>query len=98
MNADEGRMRVGFVGAGKMATALAHGLCQSGFTTPDRILASDVSSAAREHFAANSGARALESNVEVVAQSDIVVLAVKPHHFRHVLGELKEHIGPHHLV
>lgn len=90
--------RVGFVGAGKMATALARGLCQAAFTTPDRIVASDVSIAARESFTARSGARCVDSNVEVLAHSDIIVLAVKPQHFRHILGELKAQFGPQHLV
>jgi pyrroline-5-carboxylate reductase len=98
MNAEEAQKRVGFIGAGKMATALAHGLCQSGFTTADRIVASDVSAAAAESFAAQTGARSVASNAEVALHSEIVVLAVKPQHFRPVLVELKPHVGPQHLV
>src|SRR5690348_12742392 len=98
MNADQKQLRVGFIGAGKMATALARGLCQAGFTTPPRIIASDVYAAARESFASQSGGRAVESNAEVVAHSDILVLAVKPQQFRDVLDELRGKIGPQHLV
>ena len=98
MIADQDQKRVGFIGAGKMATALARGLCQAGFTTPQRIVASDVYAAARESFSAQSGGQAVESNVEVAAHSDIVVLAVKPQQFRQVLEELREKIGPQHLV
>ncbi len=98
MNAEKLDLRVGFIGAGKMATALARGLCQAGFTTADRIVASDVAAVARESFAAHSGARCLPSNADVLANSDITVLAVKPQHFKHVLGELKDHFGPQHLV
>jgi pyrroline-5-carboxylate reductase len=98
MKPDNVQQRVGFIGAGKMATALAHGLCQNGFTTPDRIVASDVSSSARESFAAHVGARAVASNADVLPESDIVVLAVKPQHFASMLSELKAHVGPQHLV
>ena len=98
MHGGEATRRVGFIGAGKMATALARGLCQAKFARADQIVASDVLAAAREHFAAESGARAVGSNAEVVAQSDIIVLAVKPQHFRSVLGELKAHLRPQHLV
>jgi len=98
MHAAGGKQRVGFIGAGKMATALARGLCQSGFTTPDRILASDVIAAAREAFAAQSGGKAVASNSEVAAGSQIIVLAVKPQQFRSILEELKAQIGPQHLV
>src|SRR5579872_4450023 len=98
MNENKASVRVGFVGAGKMATALARGLSQTGFTTVDKIVASDVSAAARENFAAETGARSVDSNAAVLSQSDLVVLAVKPQHFRNLLGELKPHFGPQHLV
>jgi pyrroline-5-carboxylate reductase len=98
MHAPGGKQRVGFIGAGKMATALARGLCQAGFTTPDRILGSDVAVTARESFAAQSGGTSVTSNAEVVAGSDVVVLAVKPQHFREILEELKGQISPRHLV
>lgn len=98
MNADQDHLRVGFIGAGKMATALARGLCQKGCTRSENILASDVSSAARESFTAQSGGRAVESNAEVAHASRIVVLAVKPQQFRSVLTGLREVIGPQHLV
>lgn len=98
MQTGQNRRRVGFIGAGKMATALARGLCQAKFTTADRILASDVLPAAREGFAAEAGARVLESNAEVVTGSDILILAIKPQHFRPVLTELKPHVTHGHLV
>lgn len=98
MIVDQEQKRVGFIGAGKMATALARGLCQAGFTSSQRIVASDVYAAARESFSAQSGGRAVESNAEVVSQSDIVILAVKPQQFRDVLDELRGKIGPQHLV
>lgn len=98
MNSSDGGRRVGFIGAGKMATALAKGLCNSGFTTADRIIGSDVSAEAREHFLAETGGRAIESNVDVVTQSEIVVVAVKPHQVKQVLTELHHHATPKHLI
>src|SRR5579872_287438 len=98
MIADQVQKRVGFIGAGKMATALAHGLCHAGFTTSQRIIASDVYAAARESFALHTGGRVVESNAEVVLDSDIVMLAVKPQQFQQVLEDLRETIGPQHLV
>ncbi|MBS0262068.1 MAG: pyrroline-5-carboxylate reductase [Planctomycetes bacterium] len=98
MSAHTAPLRVGFIGAGKMATALARGLCHSGFTTPDRIVASDVLPAARDSFTQDTAARTVATNVEVAAQSDVLVLAVKPQHFRPVLEQLKPHTGPQHLI
>ncbi|MBI3865619.1 MAG: pyrroline-5-carboxylate reductase [Planctomycetia bacterium] len=98
MAGDTDQPQVGFVGAGKMATALARGLCHSRFTTADRILASDVIAPARDAFAAQTGSRAVESNAEVVTASRIVVLAVKPQQFRPVLEDLRSQVGPQHLI
>jgi len=98
MTAEDSYRRVGFIGAGKMATALARGLCHSGFTTPQRIVASDLDEAARKSFGAQSGGQAVASNAEVAIRSDILVLAVKPQQFQQVLDELREKIGPEHLV
>ncbi len=39
--------RIGFIGAGQMATALARGLIEAGLSAADRLLASDVEEAAR---------------------------------------------------
>ncbi len=90
--------RVGFIGAGKMATALARGLVAAGFTSADQIVASDVYPAARQQFAQETNARSAESNVEVVAASQIVILAVKPQQMSGVLAELKGQVTSQHLV
>src|SRR5688572_25271951 len=90
--------RVGFIGAGKMATALAKGLSQSGFTKSELIVGSDVVPAAREHFAEVSGAKGLQSNVDVVKQSDILVLSVKPQQMKSILQELRPHVTAQHLI
>jgi pyrroline-5-carboxylate reductase len=92
------RQRVGFIGAGKMATALAQGFCRAGIASPADIAASDVMPAARQQFAAETQGAACDSNRELVERSDILILAVKPQHFRGVLSEIAAHLAPRHLV
>jgi len=72
-----GAMRIGFMGCGAMARALAGGLAAAGVAR-DRICASDPDANARAAFAEHVGAQAHEDNARVAAQSDVVVLAVKP--------------------
>jgi pyrroline-5-carboxylate reductase len=98
MGESDKKPRVGFIGAGKMATALARGLCQSGFTSTDRVLAADVVAAACTQFVAVTGGKTVDSNVEVAEKSDILVIAVKPQYVRQVLLELEQAIRARHLV
>jgi pyrroline-5-carboxylate reductase len=89
---------VGFLGAGKMATALARGWLAAGLTTPERIIASDPLPAARESFQQSVGARAVTDNRQVVQGSEIVVLAVKPQMLATVLDDVRETVTGRHLV
>src|SRR5437899_3566523 len=76
--AGEAFPRVGFLGAGRMATAQARGWLAAGLVTPERVVASDPLPQARQSFQAETGLRAVESNREVVAASDLLILAIKP--------------------
>ena len=94
----EAGVRIGFLGAGRMATALARGWLAAGLTAPDRVLASDPVPQAREAFAGGRGLRATADNREVVAASDVLILAVKPQSMRGLLAEVRPVVGPRHLV
>jgi pyrroline-5-carboxylate reductase len=80
--------RIGFVGAGAMAEALAGGLLASGVGR-ERLLASDVDAARRRAFAERLGVAVAEDNAEVARRSDVVVLAVKPGAVPEVLAGLR---------
>lgn len=79
---------IAFIGAGKMATAIAGGLVAKGKDRGE-IKAYDISEAAREHFKAATGAAAFSSPEEVLASASIVVLAVKPQHVASALSKSK---------
>ena len=79
---------VGFLGTGKMATALAKGLVAAGFVRPGQVLGSDVSADARAAFAEATGGRADGANAAVLAAADVVVLAVKPQQMADLLREI----------
>ena len=79
--------RIGIIGAGAMGGALAAGLLAAG-TDADSIRAADPDPKRREALEARSGIRCGAGNLEVVEQSDLVVLAVKPNQIATVLREL----------
>src|SRR5215831_13482430 len=79
--------RIGFVGAGAMAEALAGGLLAAG-VAPARLVAADPEPARRRAFAERLGVEAVAENAAVLRRSDAVVLAVKPGVVPGVLSEL----------
>lgn len=90
--------RIGFIGSGKMATALAGGLVKAELYGPDRILAGDKLEAARDAFSEATGAETTGDNAVVIDACRIVVLAVKPQHIDDLLKETGGHFTPEHLV
>ena len=90
--ADLEQSRIGFIGCGAMARALAGGLIDAGVAT-SQILASDPFAAARNQFEEAIGAKPIEDNAEVVSQADVVVLAVKPGFVTSVLEDLDPSLG-----
>ncbi len=93
-----GTTRWGFIGSGKMASALIRGMLRAGLAEPATIVASDPLAAARSHLAQEAGVRVFETNPSVLESSDVVVLAVKPQSMAEVLNQLRDLIGERHLV
>jgi pyrroline-5-carboxylate reductase len=90
--------RWGFIGSGKMATALVRGMLRAGIAPVESICASDPLPAARALLEAGTGIAVFESNLPVVQRSDVLVLAVKPQQMRPVLDQLRPVVTPEHLV
>lgn len=74
---------IGFIGAGKMAEAIACSLIRGGLPA-SRIIASDIAAERRETFA-RLGIRVTPHNREAAAVADTLVLAVKPQSMAAVL-------------
>lgn len=91
-------MKIGFLGAGKMATALAKGFLHSGIVTASDLVASDIETGARAHFSQETGAKSVDRNVDVVRASTVVFLAVKPNQVEALLGEIKPAFKPSQLL
>lgn len=91
-------LKVGFLGAGRMASALAKGFVQAGLVRPDHIMASDVSEGARSAFSRDLGSKVTAANPEVVNFGQVVVLAVKPDQVVEVLNEVHSGFGTSRLL
>jgi pyrroline-5-carboxylate reductase len=71
-------MRYGFIGCGKMASALLQGALDSGILAAVDVTLSDALPAASEELGRRTGARVVSSNAEVAAAAEFIVLCVKP--------------------
>lgn len=89
---------IGFIGAGKMATALAIGFLKSGLTESGKLIASDIHEGARADFETLTQAKTTATNCEVFRNSRVVLLAVKPQQMEALLQELRPEITADHLI
>ena len=71
-------MKIGFIGCGKMGSALIQGVLASKVCDPADVVVHDRLAEPAEMLGTESGIRVAKSNREVAAASDVVVLCVKP--------------------
>jgi len=71
-------LKVGFIGGGMMAEALVGGLLKAGACTTDGIIISEPIADRRKYMQETFKVKVTDSNTEVCAASDVVVIAVKP--------------------
>ncbi len=79
--------KIGFLGAGRMATAIAGGMVKNEFASQD-IIAYDCLPAALEIFSAATGAASASDPVSMADACDAIVLAVKPQYLAEALKPL----------
>ena len=81
--------RVGFIGAGNMATALIKGIINSGLYSPDMINAYDNDTEKLKSIYERYHVEGRQSNSDLVKSCNIIILAVKPQVMNAVLDEIK---------
>lgn len=90
---------IGFIGAGRMATALARGCVEVNLVAAEQVLASDPHEESRTKFASQlEGAQVTADNAAILSACDTIVLAVKPQMMSAVLTEIKLLVEPRHLL
>lgn len=82
--------RVAFIGAGAMAEAMIAGILRRAVVTPAHISASHPRPARRAELADRYGILTHEDNRMMIADTDLIVLTVKPQIVRSVLTELRD--------
>lgn len=93
----EGATRIGILGAGKMACALATAWRDAGLIATDSP-GTCLSETSRGRFADLTGLPASSDNRQVARDCDVLLLAVKPHIVPTVLAEVRGEVGKRHLL
>ncbi|NQU17637.1 MAG: pyrroline-5-carboxylate reductase [Candidatus Saganbacteria bacterium] len=90
--------KIAFIGAGKMAEALIHGLCQKKILPPSHIIVSDKKASRIKHLSSCYHVRSVFENSGAVASANIIILAVKPQDMAAVLLEIAPYVTKSQLV
>jgi len=85
--------KIGFIGAGNMAEAIANSLLLKAVFSKENIFISEPYEERRKYFVSKYDVKPCTSNKNLVEKSDIIVLSVKPQMMAEVLKDSFECIG-----
>ena len=90
--------KIGFIGSGKMASAIIKGLISSGFATPEVLMATQLEADSLLQKTSELGIKVILDNKELAKVSDVIFIAVKPNQVINVLSEISEFISSDKLI
>ncbi len=85
-------MKIGFIGCGNMAKAMIGGIISSKIFKADEIIASDTNTTILEKAKTDLKINISNDNKDVAKNSEIIVLAVKPHMYEDVIEEITDYV------
>ena len=85
-------MKVGFIGAGNMASAMIGGILNSKLISPSNIIASAKTDKTLDNIKEKYEINTTKNSINLVKECDIVVIAVKPNVYEEVLKQIKDYI------
>ena len=90
--------KIGFIGCGKMASAIIKGIISSGFVSKKDIKGSEINPEIAESAANRLGITVITDNKALVIDSDIIFIATKPNYVSEIMEEIKSELTPAKLV
>ncbi|MBI5871339.1 MAG: pyrroline-5-carboxylate reductase [Actinobacteria bacterium] len=85
--------RIGLIGAGNMGSAMVRGWLKADPGMVERITVTDAVPSSAKRLAKETGVAVASSNLELVENSDLVMIAVKPPDIEHALEGTLEQFG-----
>lgn len=90
--------KLGFIGAGNMAKAMMGGIIRNEIIPCEEIIASDAYAPSLAAARESLNIETTKSNLKVIEEAEVVVLAVKPQYYAAVINEVKEHIRENQII
>lgn len=87
-------MKIGFIGFGNMAQAIATGLLKNHLAKPEDLLFSNKTESKRKQLEDRFNIKGYSDNQNVWDQSELIILAVKPYQVEDVLNEIDQQKNP----
>lgn len=91
-------VKIGFIGCGKMASAIIKGVISSEFLPAENIKGSEVNLEVAQNAKERLSIDVITDNKELVSQSDVVFIATKPNYVSGILEEIKDYLTPDKLL
>ncbi len=82
--------KIGFIGCGNMGSAMVGGLIKSGFVKADEIIVSTKTEASAKKVSSELKVVSTLDSREVVKESQVIILAVKPFMYKGIIEEVKD--------
>lgn len=93
-----GKMKLGFIGTGNMASAIMGGIIKKAIIPAEEIIGADLFAPGRERVQKQFGIHVTDSNKEVVEKAEVIILSVKPQFYESVINEIKDDIKKDQIV
>lgn len=90
--------KIGFIGSGKMASAIIKGIIKNNFIAPENIIATQGEKEGIKEKELMLGIQVILDNKLLAEKSDVIFIATKPNQVQEVLNEIKPIITPEKLI
>ena len=91
-------MKLGFIGTGNMAGAIMGGIIKNEIFRPEEIIGADISAAGRGKVSELYGIRTTDDNKKAAAESEVLVLSVKPQYYAEAIAEIRDCIPENQVI
>ena len=81
--------KIGFIGCGKMASAIINGIISSAYVSKSNVKGSEINPEIAENAQKRLGINVITDNKALVMDSDIIFLVTKPNQVSEILEEIK---------